>query len=38
MILYSLNEKKRINFSKMSVEHVNNNKEKLMFTIKSLNV
>ena len=37
MILYSLNEKKRVNFLKVSTEHVNN-KKKLMFAMKSLNV
>ena len=38
MILHSLNEKKRMNFLKMSAEHVSNKKEKSMFAIKSLNV
>ena len=37
MILYSLNEEKRVNFLKVLAEHVNNKKEKLMFAMKSLN-
>ena len=38
MILYSLNKKKRVNFLKMSAEHVSNEKEKSIFVMKSLNV
>ena len=38
MILHSLNEKKRINFLKVSVEHVSNKEKKLMFAMKPLNV
>ena len=38
MILHFLNKKKRVSFLKMSVEHVNNKKEKSMFAMKSLNV
>ena len=38
MILYSLNEKKRVNFLKMSAEYANNKEEKSVFAIKSLNV
>ena len=38
MILYFLNEKKRVSFLKMSAEHVSNKKEKLMFAMKSLKV
>ena len=37
MILYFLNEKKRVNYLKVSAEHVSN-KKKSMFAIKSLNV
>ena len=37
MILYSLNEKKRVNFLKVLAEHVNN-KQKSMFAMKFLNV
>ena len=38
MILYSLNEKKRMSFLKMSVEHVSNKEKKSVFAMKSLNV
>ena len=38
MILHSLNEKKRMNFLKMSAEHINNIKKESMFAMKSLNV
>ena len=38
IILHSLNEKKRMNFLKVSAEHVSNKKEKSMFAIKFLNV
>ena len=38
MILHSLNEKKRVNFLRVLAEHVNNNKKKFVFTMKSLNV
>ena len=38
MILYFLNEKKRINFLKMFVKHVSNKEEKLVFIMKFLNV
>ena len=38
MILHSLNKEKRMNFLKMFVEHINNEEEKLMFTMKFLNV
>ena len=37
MILHSLNEKKKINFLRMFVEHVNNKNEKMMFIMKILN-
>ena len=37
-ILYSLNEKKRINFLKMSVEYINSKEKKFVFAIKSLHV
>ena len=37
MILHSLNEKKRINFLKMFVEHVNNKNKETMFAMKTLN-
>ena len=38
MILHFLNEKKRVNFSKMSAEHVSNKEKKFVFAMKSLNV
>ena len=38
MILYSLNEKKRVNFLKMFIEHVSNKEKKSVFAMKSLNV
>ena len=38
MILHSLNKEKRINFLKISAEHINNKRKKLMFAIKFLNV
>ena len=38
MILHSLNDKKRMSFLKVSIEHINNKKEKSMFAMKSLNV
>ena len=38
MILHSLNEKKRVNFLKMSAEHVSNKEKESMFAMKSLNV
>ena len=38
IILYSLNEKKRVSFLKMPAEHVSNKEKKSMFAMKSLNV
>ena len=38
MILYFLNEKKRINFLKISAEYINNKEKKSVFAMKSLNV
>ena len=38
MILHSLNKKKRMNFLKMSAEHVSNKEEKSVFAMKSLNI
>ena len=38
MILYSLNKEKRVNFSKIFAEHVNNKEEKSVFAMKFLNV
>ena len=38
IILYSLNDKKRINFLRMSAEHINNKSEKFVFVFKTLNV
>ena len=38
MILYSLNEKKRMSFLKMSAEHISNKEKELIFAIKFLNV
>ena len=38
MILHSLNEKKRVSFLEMPVEHVNNKRKESMFAMKSLNV
>ena len=38
IILYSLNEKKRISFLKISVKHVNNREEEFVFAMKFLNV
>ena len=38
MILHSLNEKKRMNFLKVSAEHVSNKEKKSMFAMKALNV
>ena len=38
MILHSLNEKKRVNFLKMFVKHINNKKEESIFAMKALNV
>ena len=37
MILYSLNDKKRVNFLKMSAEYISNKRKEFMFAIKSLN-
>ena len=38
IILYFLNEKKRMNFLRMPAEHVSNKEKKSMFIMKSLNV
>ena len=38
MMLHSLNDEKRINFLKVSAEHVNNKNEKFVFVFKTLNV
>ena len=38
IMLHSLNEKKRINFLNVFVEHVNNKNKKTMFAMKILNV
>ena len=38
MILYSLNEKKRVSFLKMFAEYVSNKRKEFMFTVKSSNV
>ena len=38
MILHSLNNKKRMNFLKVSAEHINNKNEKFVFVFKTLNV
>ena len=38
IILHSLNKKKRINFLNIFVEHVSNKNEKIIFTIRILNV
>ena len=38
MILHLLNNKKRINFLKMSAEHINNKNKKFVFIFKILNV
>ena len=37
MMLHSLNEKKKINFLNVFIEHVNNKNKKTMFAIKTLN-
>ena len=38
IILYSLNEKKKINFLNVFVKHINNKSKKTIFTIKISNV
>ena len=38
MILHSLNEKKRVSFLRMPVEHVSNKEKESIFAMKSLNV
>ena len=38
MILYFLNQKKRVNFLKMPAEHISNKGKEFIFSIKSLNV
>ena len=38
MMLHSLNNEKRINFLKISAEHVSNKSEKFVFVFKTLNV
>ena len=38
MMLHSLNNEKRINFLKISAEHVSNKNEKFVFVFKTLNV
>ena len=38
MILYLLNNEKRINFLKMSAKHINNKNKKFVFIFKTLNV
>ena len=38
IILYSLNEKKRVSFLKVSIEYVNNKEKESMFAMKCLNV
>ena len=38
MMLHSLNDEKRINFLKISAEHVSNKNEKFVFIFKTLNV
>ena len=38
MMLHSLNDEKRINFLKISAEHVSNKNEKFVFVFKTLNV
>ena len=38
MILHSLNNKKRMNFLKMSAEHISNKNKKFVFVFKILNV
>ena len=38
MILYSLNDEKRINFLKVSVKHINNKNKKFVFVFETLNV
>ena len=38
IILYSLNDKKRISFLKISAKHINNKNEKFVFIFKTLNV
>ena len=38
MILYSLNDEKRMNFLKMFAEHINNKDKKFVFVFKTLNV
>ena len=38
IILHFFNGKKRVNFLKMSAEHVSNKEKESVFTIKSLNV
>ena len=38
MILHLLNDEKRMNFLKMSAEHINNKNKKFVFIFKILNV
>ena len=38
MLLYSLNDEKRMNFLKMFAEHINNKNEKFVFIFETLNV
>ena len=38
MILHSLNGEKRMNFLKMSAEHISNKDEKFVFVFETLNV
>ena len=38
IMLHSLNDEKRMNFLKVSAEHVNNKNEKFVFVFKTLNV
>ena len=38
MMLYSLNDEKRINFLRISAEHVSNKNKKFVFVFKTLNV
>ena len=38
MILHSLNDEKRMNFLKMSAEHINNKNKKFVFVFETLNV
>ena len=38
MILHSLNEKKRMSFLRVPVEHISNKEKKSVFAMKSLNI